>query len=254
MAAAFDVSGIASVLKEPAILNDLVGFRHRGATPAQLDTVLPDALTLLARPFAPGEAVIVKPSNVVNGIAHAMLAARPAARALLMYAPLRQFLGSVARKGMWGRLWVRELLVKQLRDGLVHLGFTDEQYLGLTDLQAAAVGWLAQRALFAALGQTFGARVRALDSEVLIARPAGTIAQAAKLFELALDANTITGIVEGPVFANDAKTGAAFASGRRGADQHTATALHGDEIDKVAQWADAVADNAAVALPALMHL
>lgn len=251
MVRALDIPGVAMGLSEPVILNDLVGWRHRGATPAQLDAVLPDTLALLARPFERGESIVVKTSNVVNGFAAAMLAARPDARALMMYAPLRAFLGSVARKQMWGRLWVRELLVKQLRDNLVHLGFTDEDYLGLTDLQAAAVGWLAQRALFAKLGARFGARVRALDSEALVAHPADTLARAARLFGLALDAEAVA---RGPVFARDAKTGEAFAPGRRGDDQRAATELHADEIDKVAIWADAVARNAGVALPAAAHL
>jgi len=250
MVRALDIPGTAMGLSEPVILNDLVGWRHRGATPAQLDAVLPDTLTLLARPFARGEAMIVKPSNVVNGFAAAMLAARPNARALLMYAPLRAFLGSVARKQMWGRLWVRDLLVKQLRDDLVHLGFTDEDYLGLTDLQAAAVGWLAQHALFAKLGTRFGGRVRALDSEVLVARPADTLARATKLFGLALDTKAAERIASGLVFARDAKTGEAFAPGQRRADQRAAEELHADEIDKVAIWADAVARNAGVALAA----
>lgn len=133
----------------------------------------------------------------------------------------------------------------------MHLGFTDEGYLGLTDLQAAAVGWLAQQALFAALAKRFGARIRALDSELLVAHPTQTLARTAKLFGLTIDAQAIA---QGPVFARDAKTGEAFAPGRRGADQRSGERLHADEIDKVAIWADAVARNASVALHAAAHL
>ncbi len=111
--------------------------------------MLGDACTLLARPFAAGEAVVVKPSNLVNGFASAMLTLRPEARALLLHAPLRIFLGSVARKGMWGRVWVRDLLVKQIADGTQWPGMGMSEFLALTDLQAAAIGWLAQHAIFA---------------------------------------------------------------------------------------------------------
>src|SRR3546814_7318944 len=77
------------------------------------------ALAMLARSFAPDEAVIVKPSNIFNPLARGALTLRPEARAILLYAPLRAFLLSVARKGMWCRLWCRELLETYLADGFV---------------------------------------------------------------------------------------------------------------------------------------
>ncbi len=120
---AFDIAGTASALSEPAILQDLVGWRHRGGAPAKVGEVLDGSLRLLARPFENGEAVVIKPSNVVNGLAQAMLTIRPQAGAVLMYAPLRAFLASIARKGMWGRLWVRDLVAKQLTEGMIDLGF-----------------------------------------------------------------------------------------------------------------------------------
>ncbi|MGQ0661506.1 MAG: hypothetical protein ACT4N3_11640, partial [Sphingosinicella sp.] len=134
LARAFDIEGVAMGLKEPQILNDLHGWRGRGGAPARIAEVLDGSLTLLARPFAPGEAVVIKPSNLVNAFAPAMLAMRPAARALLLYAPLRLYLGSIAKKGMWGRLWVRELFVKMARDGMLDYGFSPVEILGQTDL------------------------------------------------------------------------------------------------------------------------
>ena len=97
LARAFDIEGVAMGLKEPLILNDLSGWRQRGADAAKLAEVLDSALTLLARPFAPGEAVIVKPSNLINPFAAAMLAMRPQAHALLLHAPLPLYLASIAR-------------------------------------------------------------------------------------------------------------------------------------------------------------
>lgn len=242
LARAMDVPGASMGLKEPMVLNDIIGWRHRGGEARSVAGALGDALALLARPFGPGEAVVVKPSNVVNALAPAMLAMRPEARAVLLYAPLPVFLGSVARKGMWGRLWVRDLLGKQLRDGLIDLGFGPEDYLGLTDLQVAAVGWLAQQALFARLIERHGARVRSLDSEVLTARPHETLAAVAGLFGLALDADAV---VAG-VFGRDAKLGTAFAPGQRAAQVVADAGLHADELEKVAAWAEAVARNAGV--------
>ena len=149
LAAAFDIPGVAMGLKEPVLLNDLVGWRHRGGGGAQVARVLDESLRLLARPFTAGEATIVKPSNIVNPLIPAIMAMRPEARALLLHAPLDAYLASIARKGMWGRLWVRDLFGKLLREGmLASLGIAPDDYLGLTDIQVAAAGWLAQQQQF----------------------------------------------------------------------------------------------------------
>lgn len=251
LAQAFDIPGAAHSLSEPQILNDMVGWRHRGGTPAEIGIVTDGVLRLLARPFVEGEATIVKPSNVVNGLATALLSIRPDARAVLLHAPLRPFLGSIARKGMWGRLWVRELLSRQLAEGMVDLGFEPRDHLLHTDLQVAAVGWLAQHRLFGNMARKWPARIRTLDSETLVARPVESMMALAGLFGIALTEAQIASIVT-EVFARDSKSGKAFAPGRRAADQTAAEALHADEIEKVAAWAEAVAVSASIdlALPA----
>lgn len=247
LANALDIAGVATSLKEPQILNDMVGWRQRGADPARVGEVLAQSLHLLARPFEPGESVVIKPSNVVNGLASAMLRLRPDARAILLYAPLRSFLASIARKGMWGRLWVRELLSRQLVDGLVELGFEPRDYLLHTDLQAAAVGWLTQQRLFGMLATQWPERIRTLDSELLVARPAEALAAASSLFGLGLAPAAIAQIVEN-VFSRDAKDGKSFAPGQREAERKAGEAIHADEIDKVSAWAESVAANAGVAM------
>jgi hypothetical protein len=245
-ARAFDAPGVAMGLKEPVLLNDLVGWQHRGGTAAQIAPVLDAGLALLARPFAAGEAVIVKPSNVTNGLAPGMLMMRPQARALLLYAPLRVYLASIARKGMTGRLWARDLLVKQLREGLHPFGYSGEDYLGQTDLQAAALGWLAQHVLFARMVAQFGDRVRTANSETLMASPALAMAKLAALYGLRLDADAIAAIVAGPAFTRHSKSGDSFGQAQRVDEQRVGTSAHADEIDKVAIWAEAVAASAGV--------
>ena len=243
-----DHPGLASTLSEPVILNDLVGWRHRGAEPDAIGGVLESALTLLARPFdAAHEQMVIKPSNVVNGLALAILTMRPDARALLMYAPLEVYLASIARKGMWGRLWVRDLLSRQLADGLVDLGFEAADYLKLTDLQVAAVGWLAQADLFATLHARFPDRVRTLNSEQLLARPRETMEALTTLYGWRVNSATIDTLVASDAFTRNTKDGSAFAPGERVREQARGAAIHADEIHKVAAWATAVAANAGIA-------
>lgn len=249
LAAAFDAPGIAMGLKEPALLNDLVGWRHRDAKGPEVARVLDESLRLLARPFAPGEAVVVKPSNIVNPLIPAIMGLRRQARALLLHAPLDAYLASIARKGMWGRLWVRDLFGKLLREGmLAPVGIAPDAYLSLTDIQVAAAGWLAQQRQFQALAGQLGARVATLDSETLVARPQETLVALAALFGLPLDEGRIAAIVDGPVFARDAKDGTAFARGQRARDARRGMDLHGDEVEKVAHWARVLADNAGIAM------
>lgn len=247
LARAFDQPGVAMGLKEPVILNDLVGWRRRGGDPRRIAQALDGALTLLARPFGPGEAVVVKPSNIVNGLGLAMLAIRPQARALLLHAPLGTYLGSIAKKGLDGRLWVRELFLGLRAENLVRLGFDDAQFFGQTDLQIAAAGWLAQQALFAELLARFGADwVRSLSSETLTARPAEVMTRLAELYRLPLDAAAVAKIVGGPVFSRHSKFDAAFDGGDRAAEHREAAAVHGDEIAKVMLWTETVAKSAGI--------
>lgn len=245
LARAFDVEGTAMGLKEPQILNDLHGWRGRGGQPARIAEVLDGTLRLLARPFAAGEAVVIKPSNLVNAFAPAMLAMRPEAKALLLHAPLPLYLASIAKKGMWGRLWVRELFVKIGRDGMLDYGFSPEEILRQTDLQIAAIGWLGQHRQFATLADRLGpGRVRTLDSETLIARPADAVAALADFYGLDIDDAAAAAIASGPAFTSHSKGGGAFSRDERLAEQKEAASVHSEEIEKVTVWAEAVAASA----------
>lgn len=244
LAAALDVDGISTSFKEPVILNDVVGWLHRGGDRTAIAIALKTGIDALV-PFDTSEAAVIKPSNVVNGLATGIMGLFPQARAILMYAPLRGFLASIARKGLWGRIWVRDLLSKQLIEGFVRLGFEQRDYLLFTDLQVAAVGWIAQHQLFADLATRWPNRVRTLDSEALVAEPAAHLAAAAALFGLTMNEKRIKAIVA-DVFARDAKDGQFFAPGQRAETARAGQALHADEIDKVIVWAEAVMRNAGV--------
>jgi hypothetical protein len=240
LAAALDIPGVATSYKEPQILNDMVGWRHRAGPPSQISAVLDNSLRLLSRPFEPAEACIVKPSNIVNGLTEAILRLRPNSRCLLLHAPLRDFVTSIARKGMAGRLWVRELLSRQLAEGRVDLGFEPRDDLLHTDLQAAAVGWLAQQAEFDRLARQWPARVRTLDSERMVARPKEAVGSCAAWFGLQVNEAALSTIVA-EQFSRNAKDGSHFAPGQRESARVEGAALHAEEIDRVVVWAEAVA-------------
>src|SRR5262245_45198175 len=60
---ALDVPGSAMGISEPVILNDMVGWRKRGASVQLHAKVMDDSLAQLSRPWGSGEAVVIKPSN-----------------------------------------------------------------------------------------------------------------------------------------------------------------------------------------------
>jgi hypothetical protein len=250
LARAFDQPGLAMGLSEPVILNDIVGIRRRGEVSAQLLPEVTDhALRLLARPWSAGEAVLVKPSNILNPLAPGLLTLRPDAQALLLYAPLDLYLNSVARKGMWCRLWVRELLDGLLTDGVADFGLSPQELFRLTDLQVAAVGWLAQHRLFHSLATRFGpARIYTLNSERLSAQPVDIIEQIGQHFHLVNAQFDAKHIVTSPAFTRHSKGGGTFSMEQRRAEQAATAAAHADEISKVAEWARVVADRHAIAL------
>ncbi len=249
LARALDRPGLAMALKEPVVLNDLVGWRRRGGKDADVAAVLDATLTLLARPFGPGESVVIKPSNIVACVSNAMLTMRPASRGVLLHTSLRAYVASIAKKGLWGRLWVRDLFVGLQQDRLIDLGFVPEDHIKLTDLQIAAVGWLAQHALFARMLDRHGPeRLRSLDSESLLARPEATLHALFALFGWRDREASIADILADGAFRRNAKTHLPFGTAERAAERHGAEAAHADEIDKVAIWAETVAARAGVSL------
>ncbi|MDK2761843.1 MAG: hypothetical protein KYX64_10865 [Sphingopyxis sp.] len=245
LAQALDQPGVATSLSEPVLLNDMVGWRRRGASPRDHAPVMDDALKMIGRGFTAGEAVIVKPSNIFNPLARGAMTLRPEARAILLHAPLRAFLLSVARKGMWCRLWCRELLEGYLADGFVQLGFEARDYFRQSDLQVAAVGWLAQQRAFDMLIGWAPDRIASIDSETLTRDPVAAVAAAMDHLGLASDR---AAIASHPALGRNSKSGASFAVGERQRDLEVAEAAYGEEIAQVVGWAEAVAAQAGIPL------
>lgn len=252
----FDLPGLATGFSEPLILNDIVGWRLRGATADGVAMALAAALRLLGRPFPGDHAAIVKPSNVLNGLALAMLAMQPSAQAVVMHAPLEDFLISIAKKGLDGRRWARTLFVKLRAQGCTQsLDFSDTDFFEQTDLQIAAMAWLAQQSLFGALIAKYPGRVRSLDSSTFMSGTQRTLRDVARHFHLDLSDAQLTSIAAGAL-ARDSKSGRRFDADDRAAEYGQMRPIYGDEIEKVVAWTRevAAARDIAMRLPATVAL
>ena len=246
LARAFDIPGVSIGIKEPVILNDVVGVHIRGGDPRQVAAALDIATLLLQRPLAAGEATVVKPSNILNPLLPLLLRLRPDARLLLLHAPLEAFVASIARKETVGRNWARDLMWKYMRLGqALRFGFSDEELYKHTDLQVAALGWLAQQALFGEIAQAHPDTVRTLDSETLVTQPKEVMERLAVHFDLPLDAAEVA---SGPAFQRHSKSGDSFTAAERAAERERSLDIHRAEIDIVVDWIHRVADHAGIQL------
>lgn len=241
LARAFDLPGVSFGLKEPQILNDVVGLQQRRGDPRQVAAAMDITLLLLARPLGVGEVNVIKPSNLLNPLIPLVTAMRPDVRGLLLHAPLETFLGSVARKEIEGRGWVRELMWRLILMGQAErFGFTDEELYRQTDLQVAAVGWLAQHALFADAAERHTG-FRTLDSETLTQRPADCMAALKELFELDFNPEAAA---SGPAFRTHSKDRSDYSPEQRHEERARGLELHAREIGIVMDWAAHLADHA----------
>ncbi|HBQ53677.1 MAG TPA: hypothetical protein DD790_04250, partial [Erythrobacter sp.] len=92
------------------------------------------------------------------------------------YAPIEDFLASIAVKGLWGRRWVRQALIGQMQDGVLAQQFAPDEMFELTDLQVAGLGWLSHHSIYRKMQDRFGAgRLGICDSRSLLAEPAETV-------------------------------------------------------------------------------
>ena len=247
-APAFDLADAEWLAHRYVESDDAVRFIHlpRAEHERQaflIDTLLGDRPTA---PDLPAPDLLALPRGRLHFLFHsAFCGSTLLVRALFLYAPLETFLVSVARKGLHCRAWVRELLEGYVQDRFIDLGFAPEDYFRLTDLQVAAVGWLAQHRHFTALAGKHGDRIASLDADLLTARPEAAIAAVAAHYGLALDA---AAVAAGPAFARNSKSGAAYSPEARSADYQAARAAYGEEIAMVVTWAEAVAANVGLAL------
>ena len=247
---ALDVPGHVFGLKEPAALNDLAAAKLAKAPALRLTELLDRVLSLLARTTTPGEAIVIKPSNVANNLLESCLESRPQAHALLMYSELPAFLRSIAHKGLWGRTWARQLFQNLRPTATLDTGFSADELFRQSDLQIAGLCWLMQHAQFVRALARFGdTRIRTLDSAVLLANPEHALLALSEHFALGLTPEATVTIARGPIFRENSKSMTEGYDRAVRAEEHAAVdAAHGEEIGMVTQWVRTVAQHCGVSL------
>ena len=241
MLKALDIPGRAFGINEPDVLINLANRFIRSDDSANRER-LRLVRTLLARPFDPAEAIIVKPTNFANRLVLPLLETSLESRAVLLYSDVRTLLRSILKRGMWGRIWGRRLYWSAASWMPLDLGYDAEQTFVLTDLQALGLAWLMQMRHFADVVRTMGDRVMVVDSGEFLDDARRTLGAVARLFGLNVTAPEIEEIANGPAFARHSKfSDLDYGQAERAADQGAAEAAHHEELEMVVKWVEAVA-------------
>lgn len=241
LAKALDVPGVSAALKEPDVLINLANRLIRSDDPANRQR-LELVLRLLERPPAAGETVIVKPTNFANRLLEPTMTLRPEARAILLYSDVETFIRSLLKRGMWGRITARKLFNQLAGWSPLVSAHSVAEVLEYTDVQIAALAWLAQIHHFDAMARRFGDCVSVLDSGALLADPAAALKKAQALFGLDLSETDAEKIAAGPVFSKHSKFSERdYSATARERDHNAVNEAHADELSMVLQWIKVVA-------------
>jgi hypothetical protein len=240
---ALEATGSPAALKEPAILLNLYYRAQRGNEQAQakrLDVVL----SLLARPFAGSEAIIVKAPCMVGPLIPQIMQLRPRSRAVLLRSDIRSFLLSVAKRGIRGRSWVRQVFANCRRAIPLEFGYDADETLQHTDLQIAGLAWLMRRWLFERISATLGRdRVLQISADEVYGSPEATLRTVTSLFGLGNSSDAIDAILRGPVFSQHSKeSGRRFNSAEREGELIELSEVHQEEVEIALKWLAAVAE------------
>ncbi|WP_279349999.1 hypothetical protein [Erythrobacter litoralis] len=240
---ALDNPGSALGLSEPGIIASIVNAR--GAA----DHLIRPLVALLARPHANEAVAFIKPTNHANRLMPALLGALPGSRAILMTNSLPQFLRAVARKGLMGRRWGRQLLLEMQSYAGVDLGMDARETFCMTDMQAAGIAWfLAQRwfALHLA-GQVRNVskdRLSVLDGDRFDGERARTLKAANAFAGARISEEDAIARANSPLFASHAKSGVVYAGDNTSSDPRFE-----EELEQVGQWIGAIIEQSGLDLP-----
>lgn len=178
-------------LKEPLVLRRLADAHRTGRS---IDVYLPQVIALLARPWATGAGVAIKPTHVALGIADRLMAATPGSRALVLTSSLEDFLVSNLKKSRDSQAKLPELAERALQGTRLLTQLPAGAFQPPDVLCAAALQWAGQRQRVADLVAKFGEqRVRTLEFDAWVRQLEETIVQSSKWLRLPAAAEELRG-------------------------------------------------------------
>ena len=244
-----DLEGVCTGLREPPVLMQLANAKRTGAPGWReaLDT----ALSLLAKCRAPGEAMLIKPTNAANNLLEEVLGMPRTGGVLLLHSSLKYFLVSILKKGEPGRAFVRQLFAVLRMDSERTRDLDPEALSRLTDLQIAAFTWYAQMDAYLRLLERHPrARIATLDCDAFLAQPLETLVKLAAFFGMDADRERLAQVVAGPVFAKSSKNAADdYDAAVREAEYRQVLEANRESVEGMLDWSARLRPEGAIVLP-----
>jgi|GEM_PF-1281825 len=214
-----DKPGVCLPYKEPFLLHQL-GFSRRGmnmpfvTSGHPLSGVLSEdlggcsllelALAITGRTFSKSEIPVIKPTDSCINIASDLMFYHPDSAAILLYDKLESFIVTMLKKPE--RRHYMRAHIARARVDLSQLGLLGSiNPYQLSDACAACFVWLGMIYHYLELVGGAHKNVRTLESAVFFETPEETLKAISLLFGLSLDDEHIRSVINGPVFASDAK-------------------------------------------------
>jgi hypothetical protein len=223
-------------LKEPLLLRRLADARRAGFDAGRLNGL---ALALLARPWNPGGRVLIKPTHAALNVAADLIALAPAARGVVLYGPLEEFLISNIKKPPDTQAKVAELAERALLAGGLHQRLPRVALEPPDFLCGVALQWCAQLELAAQLlAGPGGERLRALRDVDLLADLGGVASRVAAWLRLDLPGTELALRVAAVSQRHAKQPDAAYDSQRREAEAGRLRQMFGADIASALRWAE----------------
>lgn len=210
---------------------------------------------LLARRYAPSDAVFIKPSDGCNNLATDLLSAHPDNRGIFLYSTLERFLVStlkVAERHEWARIRVRELSLDQMRTtGRV---VADPSTLDLP--QTVALVWLYHTSSYRRMANSpVGEHLVAVDSQALMEQPETALDKILHHFGVSVERERIAAAIADPDLTIHSKeTSMPYSNELREREFQQARHEFQEGVESGLKWASQVLgeDNAYSPLPRLL--
>ncbi len=176
-------------LKEPLVLRRLADAR-KSSWP--LEGLIETTVHLLARPWHPGGAVVIKPTHVALNVAALLMTAAPHSRAVILTSSLDDFMISNLNKLPDTQAKIPELVKRALDASGFSARLSAEAMQPPDLICASGLQWAAQRELmWNILDEVGPSRVRALDATSLLADIGPTATACGEWLELPIPRATL---------------------------------------------------------------
>lgn len=221
-------------LKEPLVLRRLGDARFEGAS---IDAVLEPATRLLARPWHPGGAVLVKPTHAALNVAADLVASRPGSKAVVLTSSLEDFILSHFKKEEDTLRRIPLLAERAFRATTLHARLPRSAFEPPGVLAAAVLQWAAQREVCLDLVEAAGPEtVRVLDASDLLSDLPGASVRVARWLGLPAPREVVEQRAAAMGRTHAKAIGHDYGPAHRATEIAKLRAQYADAVEQALQW------------------